>query len=315
MAHKAYVLAQRFDVGGMNIQVLDLKPNSSQKSSSYDGDGQTFYLNCMDLPGSTHMIANGYESGSRQTELAAFYEAVADDTTGGGNDVLANQNACLGLASYLRERVQPGGVALATAGRMTVAHANDQALGIFTLVRAGTALTVAGINVVLSSVPDGGIAATDLDGAAAFSRSFGSVDDILRILSGEIYRSPMNCIICNVANQFLTLADRDILVAAQVSVTTGQTFVSQGGFLTNLENGYEKIPTLAITGDMYASIGGGYLFKMEAGMTFKNPNFAYAAADVTPYKPLARSMNGTPIPATGTLGTVRVYNYEGTNLL
>lgn len=315
MAHRAYVLAQRNDVVGMNIQVLDLKPNSSQKSGSYDGDGQTFYLNSIDTAGTTNMIGNGYESGSRQTTMAAFYEAVADDTTGGGNDVLANQNACLGLAAYLRERVQPGGVALATAGRMTLAHANTQAGAILALVRTGGDLTLAGINAVLSNVALGGVAATDLDGAAALSRSFGSVEDILRIISGEIYRSPMNCIICNVANQFLDLAARDVLVLAQVSATTGKTFVSQGGFLTNLEHGYEKIPTLAITGDMFASMGGGYLFKMEAGMTFKNPNFAYAAADVTPFKPRALDLSGVAIPATGTLSTVRVYDDEGTNLL
>lgn len=315
MAHRAYIFAQRNDVIGMNIQVLDLKPNSSQKNSVYDGDGQTFYLNSIDTAGATHMIDNGYESGSRQTTMITYYEAVADDTTGGGNDVLANQNACLGLAAYLRERVHPGGVTLATAGRMTLAHANDQASAILALVRTAGDLTLAGINAVLVSVADGGVANTDLDGAGGTSKSFGSVDDILRIIAGEIYRSPMDCIICNVANQFRSLAERNVLVLAQVSITTGKTFVSQGAFLTNLENGYEKIPTLAVTGDMMASIGGGYLFKMEDGMTFKNPNFAYAAADVTPFKPRAYDLSGVAIPATGTLSTVRVYDYTGTNLL
>ena len=261
------------------------------------------------------MSDNGYESGSRQTIMSVFYDAVADDTTGGGNDVLANQNACLGLAAYLRERVQPGGVASAVAGRMTWAHANTQAGAILALVVSGGDLTLAGINAVLSSVPDGGIAATDLDGAAILSLSFGSVDDILRIIAGEIYRSPMDCIICTQANVFLNLASRDALVLAQLPAVTGQTFVSQGAFLSNLENGYERIPTLAVTGDMYASMGGGYLFKMEAGQTFKNPNFAYAAADVTEFKPRAYDLSGVVIPVTGTLGTVRVYDEEGTNLL
>lgn len=315
MAYRAYVLAQRNDVVGMNIQVLDLKPNSSQKSSSYDGDGQTFYLNSIDTAGTTHMIDNGYVSGSRQTTMIAYYEAVADDTTGLGNDVLANQNACLGLPAYLRERVHPGGIALATAGRMTLAHANAQASAILALVRTGGDLTLAGINAVLSNVAVGGVAQTDLNGAAGNSKSFGSVADILRIISGEIYRSPMNCIICNVANQFRSLAERDVLVAAQDSVTTGKTFVSQGQFLTSTEHGFEKIPVLALTGDMYASIGAGYLFKMEDGMTFKNPNFAYTAADVTPFKPRATDLNGTAIPATGTLSTIRVYQEDGTNLL
>jgi len=315
MAHRAYVLAQRNDVVGMNIQVLDLKPNSSQKSGSYDGDGQTFYLNSIDTAGTTNMIDNGYESGSRQTTMITYYEAVADDTTGGGNDVLANQNACLGLPAYLRERVHPGGIALATAGRMTLAHANAQASAILALVVAGSDLTLAGINTVLSNVALGGVAQTDLDGASGFSKSFGTVEEILRIISGEIYRSPMNCIICNVANQFRSLAERDVLVLAQDSTTTGKTFVSQGAFLTNLEHGYERIPTLAVTGDMMASIGAGYLFKMEDGMTFKNPNFAYAAADVTPFKPRAYDLSGVAIPATGTLSTIRVYDEEGTNLL
>jgi len=315
MAHRAFVLAQRLDVAGMNIQVLDLKPNSSQKSSSYDGDGQTFYMNCTDMPGTTHMIDNGYESGSRLTVLTAFYEAVADDTTGGGDDVLANQNACLGLGAYLRERVQPGGGASAVAGRMAITNVENQVGGIINLVAAGGDLTLAGINAVLSSVPNGGIAATDLDGAAPLSQSFGSVEDILRILAGEVYRSPMDCIICTQANVFLDLADREVLVAAQLPAVTGQTFVSQGAFLSNLENGYERIPTLAITGDMFASMGGGYLFKMEVGMTFKNPNFAYTGAEVTEFKPRAITNAGAAVPETGTSPVVRVYDDEGTNLL
>ena len=315
MAKRAYVLAQRNDVAGMNIQVLDLKPNSSQKNSVYDGDGQTFYMNALDTSGTTHMIDNAFESGSRQTTMAVFYEATADDTTGGGNDVLATQHASLGLAAYLRERVHPGGVALATAGRMTLAHANDQVAGVMALVKSGGDLTVAGINAVLSNVALGGVASTDLGGAAALSKSFGTVEDILRILSGEIYRSSMYCIICDAADQFQSLTERGVLVVAQVSTTTGKTFVSQGSFLSNLENGYENTPMLAVTGDMSASIGGGYLYKMEAGMTFKNPAFAYSAADVTPFKPRAYDVGGVAIPATGLMGTIRVYDHEGTNML
>jgi len=316
MANRVFILPIRDDLSEMNLQVLDLIPNSSQKNSSYDGDGQTFYLKSIDQIGTTHMINNAYSSGSRQTTMIAFYEATVDDTTGGGNDVLATQNASLGLAAYLRERVQPGGIVLATAGRMTLAHANDQAAAIKASMANGGALTLAGINTILSNAAVGGVANTDLDGAAGASKSFGSVLEILRILNGEIYLSPMYTIIANAANQFRSLAERNVLVAAQDSTTTGQTFVSQGRFLASTENGYVRIPIIASTGALMASIGGGMLYEYsQFAVAFNNPNFAYAAADVTPYKPRAYTSSAIEIPATGIWPLVRVYDDTGVRLM
>ena len=307
---QVYIIPQRNDVAGMSLFLRDLWPRSSQRNLIYDPDGQTHYLNAsLDFPGTTTTLAGAYVSGS--TNTAPITDAVADDTTGGGNDVLATQTTELGLAAYLRDRVQPGGVALATAGRMAIADAVTLAAAIRARALAGQVLNVAALNVVLSTVALGGTAATDLDGTAALSRSFGTVEEVLRVLQGEVYQATRFTIICNVANQFQTEAQRDVLVAAQISATTGQTFVSTGAFLTTGTAGFRNLPVYWRTSAMNASLGTGYLAELQTAQTFLNPNFAYAAVDVTAVRPRAYDLGGTVLPATGVFRVVRAYDYLG----
>jgi len=109
--------------------------------------------------------------------------------------------------------------------------------------------------------------------------------ELLRIFAGEIYRTPQYTIVENVANQFLALAARDVLVAAQVTGTTGLTFVSQGDWLDADESGYQKIPTTAMTDYLLGSLqAGGDLATLKLNMTFNNPEWAYTAADVNQFK-------------------------------
>lgn len=298
MAYRLFIIPRRTDFPGMNVQILDLRPNTSQKSGTLDGQGQTCYMPPgIDGGGTTVTNGDAYVSGSLNTDLLS--NPVADDTTGGGNDVVATQLATFGLAAYIRERVQPGGVLLATHAPATFAEANAMALAVLALIPAGDFSTVA-INAALSTV----VAGTDLDGWNGFSRSFGTREYILRILSGEIYRSPRFIIVGNVANQFLTEAARDVLVAAQDVVNNGgTTFASKGAFLTSDESGYRNIPMFAYTEQIIISAFAGNLRKYQDFMTFTNPAFAYAAADVTPWKPLAYWVNdagvATTIPTTG----------------
>jgi len=312
-----FAISRRLDFRGRNIQVTDLWPNNSQKNNNLQGDGQNFYLNNMDDFGATGVLDDAYSSGSRNTAITtAANDAVADDTTGGGNNVLATQGAVFGLAAYLRERVHPGGVLSAVAGRMTPANALLLARELARQVDVGGSLLLASINVILSNAGVGGTAGTDLDGTAALSKSFGTVEEVLRILSGEVYRSPRFVIICNVANQFRSLAERAVLVAAQiVAANGGITFVSQGGFLTNTENGYVGLPQLALTGEFQLSSGSGQLFSYADSMTFENPSYAYAAADVTADRTRARTLANANIPATGVYAGIRVYHGSGLLIL
>lgn len=319
MSH-AYVIPVRTDCPGAGLQVLDLVPNTSQKNSIYDGPGQTFYLHGADCPYTTVVNGDAYVSGSRMTVLdTTADDATVQDTTGGGNNVRATAHAQFGLAAYLRERVQPGGLGLATADRMAPSDAQTLAVAIMSRVWNGLDIALADINTVLCTGAFGGTASTDLTGTGT-SRSFGTVEDILRILSGEVYETPRYTIITNIvggpAYQFQTLAQRNVFVAAQVTATTGKTFVSTGHFLTRSEAGFVDIAQIALTGEVLASAGAGYLSKGKGACTFKNPSFAYSLAEATSMgKHPAVRWDGVLVPTTGyTAHLCRTYSNLGVAL-
>ena len=309
---RAYVIPVRSDCPGAGLQVLDLVPNSSQKNSIYDGPGQTFYLHGADSPWTTVVNGDAYVSGSRMTMLVAGDDATIQDTTGGGNDCFATAGATLGLASYLRERVQPGGMALATAGRMTPAAAQTAATALLGIAYAGGDLTLTAINAALVTFV---LADTNLDGAGGTSRSFGTVEEILRIMSGEVYTVPRFTIITNAANEFQTLAQRNVLVAAQLPAITGKTFVSTGRFLGRSDNGFCDIPVIALTGEVIMSAAQGDLFTYKGAMTFVNPSFAYTTAALALGKLPALTWDGAAVPTSGLTNHVaRTYSNLGTAL-
>jgi hypothetical protein len=298
MANRIFIIPRRTDFPGMNIAVWDLWPNNPQKNNELDGEGQTCYLgSCLDLPGATVRNGDAYMSGSTNTLMIQNIDAaVAMDTTGLGNDVTATSTACFGLSAYLRERVKDG------VGKtpLSIANAMRMANAIRTAAEAGGALTVAAIDVLLGAIR--------LGTALNTNGSFGTVEDVLRILSGEVYRSPRYVILAdNKVNFWLPLAHRNFLVAAQLTGTTGLTFSSHGGFLTSLEAGYRGRPVLARTGHANLSMADGTLHAYSHAMTFLNPSFAYAAADVTADRPRASDIAGNAIPATGVHFGVRGY--------
>jgi len=320
---RVFIMAMRNDIRDMGVQVLDLSPNTSLKNNNLDGVGQTQYAgHGFDTAGTTKFNGDGYISGSKMTSpLSAL---VADDTTGGGNDVQATHAAALGLIAYLRERVQPGGTANPNAGPLAVADAASLAMTLLRALGAGDDLELADINTILSDVAVGGTVATDLDGAAANSKSFGSVTDILRLMCGEVYRVPRFIIITNLAGQFRSLAERAVLVAAQtVAANGGTTFAANGGFLTTLESGYVGIPTTAWTEALTGSLYGGDLSVLRGrtaagavqNMTLLNPNFAYTAADTTVYRPRAYYAADAAVPQvvpeTGIAPGIAVYEESG----
>lgn len=307
---RAYIIARRNDLDGMLLHFTDLQPNAGQRNSVYDGDPQNHYVKFALGPfGATVVDGVNFASGSLNTTVAG--NALDDDTTGGGDDVEATQVTEFGLATYLLDRVQNGGVSSATAPPLTAALANEAAQDLMDIMETAAALTITAINTALNAV--GGIANTDLDGAATLSRSFGTVDDVLRILSGEAYRTPEFTIVANVGGQFQTLAARQALVDAQdVGANGGSTFVASGAFLVSGEAGFRATPTLIRTGALNISAGAGVLAGYKAAITMLNPNFAYTAADVTILRPRAFAGDGTtPIPATGVWPAVAIYDNTG----
>jgi hypothetical protein len=304
MANRIFVIPRRTDFPGLNIAIWDLWPNNPQKNNNLDGSGQTFYMgSCLDLPGSTTRNGDAYVSGSTNTSLVAADAVTNMDTTGGGANVDATQTACFGLGAYIRERCMDG----VTSATLSVANAMTMAASIRTAADGGAALTNTAIDALLNAV----VAGTRID--ANFS--FGTVEDVLRILSGEVYVSPRYVITATNAHAWRTDAQRNTLVAAQITGITGLTFVSHGSFLTTSENGYRGRPILARTGEANVSMAEGHLHFWSHSRTFTNPAFAYAAADVTWDHPRASDLAGNAIPSSGAGEGLRVYLNTGTCLL
>lgn len=312
MSTQAYIIPRRNDIAGLGVQITDLFPNTSLRmpipspsnvfgvhpGQDVENPGQTHYVGaCIDAPGTT--VTNGalYISGSKSTLLAA--EAASSDTTGGGANSRSAVATTMGLAAYLRERVakDPGGANLF----LPYANANTVAGEIRTRIESGGAVDATYINARLVAAAGG---ATALTGGS----SFGSVNDIMRILSGEVYISPQYTIVANNVPNFIGLAARNALVAAQASVATGKTFVTKGHFLTSLENGYIGRPVLVKTGYLLASAGAGQIAGFASAKALINPAFSYGGAGT------ALTISGAHIAATGIQSFMAVYTDTGVKL-
>lgn len=308
MANRAYIVPRRNDLAGMGIYLADLKPNAGQRNSVYDGESQNVYVaEGLDFPGTTVVSGISYLSGSLNTTLAA--DAVADDTTGGGNDVTAMAITTFGLAAYLKDRVHSGGKTAPLNGELAFATCNTVAQNIRNRVGSGLSLTLADINTLLAAA----VANTELASSVANSKSFGSVEDILRILSGEVYRLPALTIIENVAGQFRSLAERTVFVSAQTAaqVASQGQFYASGGFLSPTDSGFRRRPELFRTGALNISAGEGVLAGYKTNLSLFNPAFAYTAADVKAWTPRAYLVTGSVVPTTGEGPFLSVYDHLG----
>ena len=312
MANRVYIVPLRNDLKGLGLSLTDLKPSAGQRNSIYDGQHQNVYLEeSLDPAGTTVVDGINYVSGPLNTTLTA--NAVADDTTGGGNNVTAMQATSFGLAAYLKDRVHRAGIAAAANGELAFAECNAAAALILTDALAGTTLDLARINVHLAAT----VAQTDLTGASGFSKSFGSVEDIMKILSGAVYRLPVLTIIENVGGNFRSLAERQVFVAAQTAayVAAQGQFYASGSFLTASDAGFRDRALLARTGALNLSVLSGVLSHYKGSMTVLNSsNYAYSAGAVTAWKPRAVKITGAAIAATGTSPLVAVYDQDGNAL-
>lgn len=312
MADQAYIIPLRNDLDGMAMQVTDLHPSDSQRNYIYDPPAQAGYLKySFDTTGATVVNGDAFVSGSLNTSpLAATAD---DDTTGGGADVVATTVTQFGLLAYIMDRVQPGGLAAATANIATPAEALSMADAILAIAAVGGALTLTAINAALAGV----VADTDLAGAGT-SLSFGSVADILRILAGDGYRLPAFTILGDhsggVALAFWAQSTRQVLVDAQDIVANGgTTFGALGEYIVRGETGFRDIRALVLSGSIRISAGEGVLAGFaDAAFDYLNPLFDYLG--IGSRLPRARSIDGTVIPDTGVGAVCAVYDNAGNPL-
>jgi hypothetical protein len=306
MPDRAYILARRNDLDGVNMQVTDLRPNTSQRNLIYEGPGQSGYLKySYDQPGVTTVSGDSYGGGSLTT--APLLAPVDADTTGGGDDVEATVVAQFGLTAYLQERIEAGGLAAGTAPP-TPAEALSMANAISALVEAGSALTLTTINAALAGV----VASTELDSTGG-SASFGAVEDVIRLLQGQAYRVRGLTIINDVGGVFQTLAQRQTFVDNQDSAATGLVFYAEGEFLADDAAGFRNLRNIVPSGSLRISLHEGVLSGFaDAAFDFLNPAFAYAAGTT---QPRATDIAGNNIPATGVHAALVVYNDDGTLLI
>jgi hypothetical protein len=189
-----YIMMIRSDVPDGALQVVDLKPNTSQRNPIKDGPSQTKYLRAPD------------------NEVPV--------TTGTGP--IEVQSAVDGLAAYLIDNVEDqdnGGTAL-TGG--SAGMAVSAAASLIATMQGGGAVTAAVVNAALQAATGGG--ATTIDGGT----STGSLGDVLEILSGAVYRVPAGTEVESAANAFSADPQGSFIFGTRHIAETGSLNASIG---------------------------------------------------------------------------------------
>ena len=291
----AYICLLRNDLDHNNLQVLDLKPNTSQRNPSLTVTGQTGYLShSIGFEDSTVVSGDSYVSGSLFTyplcDTGSNLVSVAAP-----DDAHATPTADFGLEAYLRERVQRAGAGGRIMWRGDIHTVVGQILSRFT---QGLSLTLTDINTILNGV----VAGTALTSAGG-SDSFGSVEDVLRILAGEKYTTPSNTVITNGSGVFGSLAARTGLIA---TATDPSLWHAEGHFLTSAENGFSDVRAYAMSGPLNISCLTGALSKLKSpAFSWKNPSFTYGPSGN------AGDFYGNHIGVNGVSAAVVVYDSNG----
>lgn len=295
---RAFIVLARNDIADNLLQVLDLKPNSSQFSPAYDGQdsGQTGYQT--------------WYAGD-----AAINTTVVFAVPGVGD--LAMDGDSYGLAAYLAANVEDS-----AGGSLTAAMANDTRTAIFALVAAGSAVDLTAIDAEL--ITAGATAGTGLTTGA----STGSVEAVLRILAGEVYKVADGLLVQDAAvfnpNQGSFVRTPNIENPANVEgaygmvrgrkfnapipyLRPGEVRAGQAPVQTGTQDLlFRHVRTIVETGDLHLSALSGALETLKAPTySFLNPEFTYGAAGT------ALTLDGTNILATGAAAAVVVYDNAG----
>jgi len=294
---RAYIVLARNDLDDSLLQVLDLQPNTSQKSAIYDGTGQTHYQ--------TYFLLDGV-NGNVATQAGA-----------GGGASLDVDGDTYGLSAYLLDRVED------TGGNesLTAAEAIAIAALIEADVAAGTALTLARINIHINT--PAGVAGSDLDGT--LGNSTGTVGEVLRILAGERFKLPDNSQVRAAAGTFdatqrgFFTSAPNVLRPESVYAANGAPVRGRNPFVGSVLSSTAPVQTgtqdvnhnfvlpIVDTGALQLSALDGVLSELaSATYTWLNPAFTYGAGGT------ATDIGGTAIPVTGVGRAVTVYAADGT---
>jgi len=190
-----YIIMRRTDIPDGVLQVIDLKPNTSQRSLIYDpGDGQS-----------------GYVRNIPDSQVVATVAPVAA--------ILTVQDYC-GLAAYLIDNVEDSGGAALTA-----AVANASADSMIAKAQAGTDLTPAEVNLSLTAngVADA-TAGTTLEGAG----STALFDELMSLLQGSKYLLPGGSTVDTDGSTFNPTRQGSFSFLARTYYPTGAFNISNG---------------------------------------------------------------------------------------
>lgn len=247
----AYIVLTRSDLEDSLLQVLDLKPNTSQRNLIYDGQGQTSYLT---------------------------WTAQNDTVALSGAGPITTDALYRGMAAYLVDRVEnTGGGALA----LTAAEANTIAGLILARVVAGNSLQLADINTLINTPAT--VAGSDLNGT--LGNSTGTVEDVLKICQGWVYRLPAGSQVADGGPNF--------------------DATQRGAFAVQGDTDFRDQLEFELTGALLVSRASGVLSQLAAA-TYTNldPTKSYAAGN-------GFWIDGTDVPTTGIGRAVVVYDSTG----
>jgi hypothetical protein len=295
---RAYIVLRRNDLADNFLEVLDLIPNTSQRRFPYETYGQTEYL--------SHFLIDGVN--------------LPPITTGAGPIYIDGDS--YGLSSYCIDRIEY----TSAAGRALTGGVGGEAAQVAAafeaLASTGAALTAAALNAAVVGVLGAG---NDLTGIAG--NSIGTVEEVLRILTGERYKMPDQTMVEDGANAFVNTIGGYFTtgIGRFVPTTTGpggrkstdrvipETPATQVvdpalGVYEDLEHLYFR--RIYDTGDLHRSALLGVLAELkDPTFSFLNPDFTYSA--VAPLG-TALTLDGTNIPASGQAAAVQVYAADGT---
>jgi hypothetical protein len=288
MANRAYIVLRRSDLPDNFLEVLDLKPNTSQRRFPYETYGQTLYL--------SHFLIDGVN--------------VPPVTVGVGPIYIDGDS--YGLSSYCIDRIEY----TTAAGRALTGGAAGEAAAVAaafeTLAANGAVLDAAALNAAVVGVLGAG---NDLTGIAG--TSIGTVEEVLQILSGERYKMPDATMVEDAGNLFVNTAGGFFTtgIGRRVDVpggggrkSTDPVFIvppATQGATEDLNHLYLR--HIYNTGDLHRSALLGVLAQLKAPTySFLNTSETYGAGGT------AVDLSGTAIPATGQFPAVQVYADDGT---
>lgn len=190
-----FICLTRTDVPPATLQVLDLRPNESQRNLIYEPPGQTKYVSFR--PGN---------------DVVGVYQP------GGGGTPIMTLDAYEGLAAYLIDQIADASAANAA---LTAVKANTIATNIITnILNAGVAATLANINAQIAAVAAGS--------GIGVAPSTATLAGFLRILAGDQYNLPALSVVDTDGATFNPVISGTFVTRIRHTYNSGSLNISMG---------------------------------------------------------------------------------------